>query len=59
MRLGVQSALFEHLGTLGGLPYPPSALGSASSQSSATFKLAAANLKLYLECVALSGDAWC
>ena len=38
---------------LGGLPLPPSALGSASTQSAATFKLAAANLKLYLECVAL------
>lgn len=49
----LQSALFEQLGALGGLPHPPSALGSTSSQAITTFKLAAANLKLYLECVAL------
>ena len=46
----LQSALFEQVGVLGGLPNPQSALGSASSQSVATFKLAAANLTLYLEC---------
>ena len=56
-RRGLQSALFEQLGELGGLPHPPSALGSANTQSVATFKLAAANLKLYLECVALMRSA--
>jgi len=46
-----QSALFEQLGTLGGLPLPVSVLGGASSQPAATWQQAAANLKLYLECV--------
>lgn len=52
-----QSALFEQVGVLGGLPHAPSALGGANAQPVATYQLAAANLKLYLECASAAVSA--